>query len=296
MKGVPYRELVGSLLYLARCTRPDIAFAVNALSRFSTSPGRPHWTAAKRVLRYLKGSIDRAVVYERGGAPTIHGFSDADWAGRREDRRSTSGFVFYMANGPVAWNTSTQKSVSLSTHEAETMAASTAASEAIWLNRLLNEICVGVEFRPVKLGVDNQATFLAAKNDIVNGKAKHIDIREHFLREKEEQGLILTEKVDGETNPADGFTKPLTRTKHKEFVDVVTRQLVEPKRHKTVNKTTGAANMFISGSVANRTKYLSIQFNGSEWPFVVDSGCTPFSVIPARFLQGMVYEEKDRVR
>ena len=295
MRGVPYRELIGSLLYLARCTRPDIAFAVNSLSRFSTNPGRSHWTAAKRVLRYLKGSKNRAVVYERGGAPTIHGFSDADWAGRREDRRSTSGYVYYMANGPIAWNTATQKSVSLSTHEAETMAASTAASEGIWLNRLLTEACWGVEFSPTRLGVDNQATFLAAKNDIVNGKAKHIDIREHFLREKEEQGFIVTEKIAGETNPADGFTKPLTRQKHQKFVEQVTEELERAKQKLDNRKTKGTANMFVSGQMTSRTKYLSIQFNGSELPFIIDSGCAPHSVIPAKFLNGMVYDKKDRV-
>jgi hypothetical protein len=106
----------------------------------------------------------------------------------------------------------------------------------------------------------------------VNGKAKHIDIREHFLREKEEQGLIVTEKVAGETNPADGFTKPLTKPKHQAFADAVTKKLNWPKQ-------VGTANMFVSGSIAARPKYLSIQFNGSELPFIVDSGCAPHSVM-----------------
>ena len=115
----------------------------------------------------------------------------------------------------MSWCTSTQKSVSLSTHEAETIAASAAASEAIWINRILLEVGPKTEFQPVRLGIDNQATIQASKNDIVNGKAKHIDIREHFVREKEEDGFILTFKVPGDQNPADGLTKPLTRGKQK---------------------------------------------------------------------------------
>ena len=110
-----YQSLVGSLMYLAVCTRPDLAYAVNTLARFSSKPNRIHWVAAKRVLRYLKGTASHGIVFTKSDSGECLGYSDADWAGDQEDRRSTSGYLFQMAGGPVSWKSRKQDSVALST-------------------------------------------------------------------------------------------------------------------------------------------------------------------------------------
>ena len=137
MRGVPYREAIGSLLYASLATRPDIAFAVNQAARYVSDPGRAHWTAVKRIFRYLKGTKDFGIMYRRGEeGHDLVAFSDADWAGNRDNRRSTSGFICFLHDGPVNWLSASQKCVALSTHESETIAGSVSASELIHLGML----------------------------------------------------------------------------------------------------------------------------------------------------------------
>ena len=140
MASVPYRELIGHLLYIARCTPPEISYSVNVLSKYNSNPGRAHWTAAKRVLRYLEGVKHMGIVNGRGGNELLKAYADTDWAGNRDDRRSATGFVIYLADGPISYNSVSQKSVALSSYEWETMSGSTCASEAIYANRLRLEM------------------------------------------------------------------------------------------------------------------------------------------------------------
>jgi Reverse transcriptase (RNA-dependent DNA polymerase) len=133
MRKIPYRELVGSLMYVMVGTRPDIAFAVSCLSKYMENPGEQHWAAAKRVLRYLQGTKKTGLVYYSTGNLTVEGFCDADWAGDLSDRKSTSGYVFIQAGGAVSWKSKRQLTVALSTAEAEYMATANATSEALWL-------------------------------------------------------------------------------------------------------------------------------------------------------------------
>lgn len=102
MKQVPYRELVGCLTYLANTTRPDLAFAANVLSRFNTNPGRAHWRAAKHTLRYLIGTLNFGITYTKSGK-LLHGFVDSDWGGNIDSRRSCTGLVLMLAEGPISW-------------------------------------------------------------------------------------------------------------------------------------------------------------------------------------------------
>src|SRR6185295_4325449 len=140
MEKVPYSSVVGSLLYLSTGTRPDIAYAVGEVSRFMKNPGRGHWTAVKHLLRYLKGTVDWGIQFGGPGADlTVQGYSDADWGGA-QDRRSTTGYVFMLAGGPVSWRSKRQKSVALSTMEAEYMSLCDAAQEAIWMARLVVDL------------------------------------------------------------------------------------------------------------------------------------------------------------
>ena len=130
-----YQSVVGSLMYLAR---PDIAYAVRMLARFSSKPNQSHWTAAKRVLRYLRGTVNFGILYR--GESGVLGYSDADWAGDADDRKSTSGYMFLIAGGPVSWKSRKQSTVALSTAYAEYIALSTAVQECMWMQRLLSEL------------------------------------------------------------------------------------------------------------------------------------------------------------
>lgn len=155
LHNVPYREAVGSLMFLATVSRPDIAYAVNTASKFLNRPGNIHWRAVKKIFAFLVGTKNVGIMYKSGGSePELMGYSDADYANDLETRRSTTGYVFGLANGPVSWASQRQKLVVLSTTEAEYVAASTAAKEAIWLRRLLEGIGRQCE-REIVLFVDN---------------------------------------------------------------------------------------------------------------------------------------------
>ena len=182
-----YQSVVGSLMYLSTCTRPDIAFAVGVLARFSSKPNRNHWVAAKRVLRYLKGTTNFGLFYSDGSG--VLGYCDADWAGDMDDRKSTSGYVFQIAGGPVSWRSKKQGTVALSTAEAEYVALSSAVQECVWMRRLLAELG-NPSGGPTTILEDNQSSIAMARNPQFHGRAKHIDIKHHFVRERVSDGLI----------------------------------------------------------------------------------------------------------
>ena len=225
-----YQSLVGSLMYLSTCIRPDIAYAVGILARFSSKPNRTHWMAAKRVLRYLKGTTSHGIIF-RGEEPgKCLGYSDADWAGDREDRKSTSGYLFQIAGGPVSWRSKKQDSVALSTAEAEYVALSSAAQESVWMRRLNSELGNPPE-GPTTIFEDNQSTIAMAKNPQFHGRAKHIDIRHHFVREQVSDGTIkLTYCPTGEM-VADMLTKGLPQ---QPFCVLRERAGVEPMKQDRV--------------------------------------------------------------
>lgn len=188
--NVPYREAVGSLMFLAMISRPDIAFAVNALSRYLNKYNQYHWNAAKRVFRYLKETAELGIMYKSGRNDFIlEGYSDADFAGDIETRRSTTGYVFMLANGPVTWTSQRQQSVTLSTTEAEYVAAAAAAKETMWLRKLMNDIGCRCKEATI-IYIDNQSAIQLVKNPVYHKRTKHIDIRYHFLREKVEENEL----------------------------------------------------------------------------------------------------------
>jgi len=134
-----YQSAAGSLMYAMLGTRPDIAFAVSVISRYASNPAETHWKAVKRILRYLKGSIDLQLTY-RGSLKPLTGYTDSDWAGDHDTRRSTSRYIFNLRSGAISWSSKRQATVALSTCEAEYIGQTQAAKEAIWLRRLLQEI------------------------------------------------------------------------------------------------------------------------------------------------------------
>ena len=206
-----YSELIGSLLYLSVCTRPDIAQAVGALSRFMAKPTAEHWTAAKSVLRYLASTPDIGIVFSPDDSDYPVGYCDASYASDLDTRRSTTGYVFRFHSGAISWSSRLQPTVAVSTAEAEYMAASAAVKEALWLTYLFADL--GFALRPVKLLTDNQAALSLMKHPIASARSKHIDVLYHFARERVARGEIIVRYVPTSEMVADTMTKALPRDK-----------------------------------------------------------------------------------
>ncbi len=210
VENVPYREAVGSLLYLATGTRPNISYAVSIVSQALSKPTRQHWTMVKRIFRYLKGTSEMDILYRyEHDSGRLIAYSDADYAGDTMTRRSTSGFICMFMDGPVSWSSQKQRSVALSTTESEHIAASEAAKEVIWLARLFGEI-TSLSAIPL-LRVDNLSAVKLVQNPVYHKRSKHIDVRYHFVREKHENGELMVDHVCGEEQLADVLTKPLSK-------------------------------------------------------------------------------------
>jgi hypothetical protein len=205
---VGYAEIVGSLLYLANCTRPDIAFAVSALSRHMANPTRAHLNAAKSVLRYLSGTAGLGIRFGLAGG--LEGWCDADFAGDLPSRRSTTGFVFLVAGGAVSWQSKLQPTVAHSTTEAEYMASSAAVREGLWLRHLMGDL--GVHVGVVQLQGDNQAALALINNPVITPRSKHIDVMHHFVRERVMRGEVVFSYCATAKQVADCLTKSLPYT------------------------------------------------------------------------------------
>ena len=211
-----YRNMVGSLLYLACWTRPDISFAVSELSRFVSAPGHLHMAAAKHLIRYIQGSRELGIMYSKpsNSGPmnqpnVLWGFVDSDWAGCPDSRRSTTGFTLMLNGAAVAWKSKRQSVVALSSAEAEFMAASALVQEVIYARRLLENL--GFPQKGPTLIYEDNNTCIAWSEGSVGGsdRAKHIDLREHFVHDAVDAGILKLMPVDSVDNVADLLTKPL---------------------------------------------------------------------------------------
>lgn len=215
MRNVPYREAVGSLMYAAMGTRPDIAFATSTVAQFLENPGSVHWEAVKRIFRYLKGTKELSLVYG-GRKEDLQGWVDADGASQ-EHRRAISGYVFMVDGGAVSWTSKKQELVTLSTTEAEYVAATHAAKEAMWLRALFSEIHVKFESGPTTIFGDNKSAIALAHGGNYHARTKHIDIRYHFIRYIIDAGSIKLIYCSTDEQTADTLTKALPSTKAKHF-------------------------------------------------------------------------------
>jgi hypothetical protein len=212
-----YRQLIGSLMYLVN-TRPDICFAVNTLSQYMVEPRSVHMVGAKHVLRYVAGTVDFGLDYVRGDGVSLVGYTDSDWAGCAADRKSTSGCCFSLGSGLVSWFSRKQKSVALSSAEAEYMAASQASCEAIWLRKMLVGL-FGQEMAPTVIHCDNQSCIKLSENPVFHDRSKHIEIRYHFIRDWVQRGAVQLQYISTDDQVADILTKALPRGKHVFFRD-----------------------------------------------------------------------------
>jgi hypothetical protein len=217
-----YPELLGSMMYLMVCTRPDIAHALSVLSRF-VAPGRhsgAHYKAALRLLGYLKGTAGHKLVLG-GGKSTLVGHSDSSWADDQQDRKSSQGHCFSLGAGVVSWKAGRSPSVALSTCEAELYAATSAAQESLWLMDLLALLGHPQLSPSPTLWCDNQSTVILTRDPVFSGRSKHIEARYFFIKELVQRGRLHTAHIPGTLNVADIFTKPLAVDDHTRLVDLL---------------------------------------------------------------------------
>ena len=211
-----YRNCVGSLLYLACWTRPDISFAVSELSRFVAAPCASHWEAAKRLMRYVKGTRDLGLIYSRPNSTssvekpnTLWGYVDSDWAGCPDSRKSTSGYVLMLNGAAISWKSKRQSVVALSSAEAEFIAASSLVQEVIYVRRLLESFGCPQE-GPTCISEDNNTCIAWSEGAVGRSdNTNHIDLRMHFVHEAVQQKIIKLVRISSSDNAADLLTKPI---------------------------------------------------------------------------------------
>ncbi|KAK0591893.1 hypothetical protein LWI29_009888 [Acer saccharum] len=207
-----YRGMIGSLLYLT-ASRPDISFSVGVCARYQADPKESHLSSVKRIIRYVNGTSNYGIWYSFDTNASLVGFSDADWAGNCDDRKSTSGGCFFLGNNLVSWFCKKQNSISLSTAEAEYIAAGSGCTQLLWMKQML--VDYGFNQGTLTLFCDNMSAINIFKNPVQHSRTKHIDIRHHFIRELVENKCIVLEHVGTNDQLADLFTKPLDATRFK---------------------------------------------------------------------------------
>ncbi|XP_070046181.1 secreted RxLR effector protein 161-like [Nicotiana tomentosiformis] len=203
-----YRGIIGSLLYLTTSI-PYIVFSMGLCARFQSNPKESHLKAAKRILRYLKGTQDLVLYYPSGDSFDLIGYADTDYARYLVDRKNASGMAHFMGSCLISWGTRKQNSVALSTIEAKYVAAASCCAQSLWIKQQLEDF--GVFSYCVPLLCDNTSELNMAKNPVQHKRTKHIDVRHHFLRDNVEKGLICMKFCSTEYQIADIFTKALSR-------------------------------------------------------------------------------------
>ncbi|KAL4035483.1 hypothetical protein IC575_004176 [Cucumis melo] len=215
--GVPledvslYQQLVGRLIYLT-VTRPDIAYAVHIVSQFMAAPRTIHFTAVLRILRYIKGTLGHGLQFSSQSSLVLFGYSDADWAGDPTDRRSTTGYCFYLGDSLISWRSKKQSVVSHSSTESEYRTLADTTAELLWLRWLVADMGVPQQ-SPTLLHCDNRSAIQIAHNDVFHERTKHIENDCHFIRHHLLSNTLLLQPVSTTEQPADIFTKALPSTR-----------------------------------------------------------------------------------
>lgn len=206
-----YRQIVGGLQYLA-LTRPDVSMAVNKTAQYMHSPSIHHWQAVKRILRYLRGTVDHGLVLRYSSTAPLIAYSDADWGGDKTDRNSTSAYIVFHGSNPISWVSRKQKTVARSSTDSEYRALAAAASEVYWLQCLLRELNSTIPTIP-RVWCDNvSATYLAA-NPVFHSRSKHLELDFHFVRDQVRQKNLIVSYISTVDQLADALTKPLSKAR-----------------------------------------------------------------------------------
>ncbi len=208
-ENVPYRQVIGILMYLMITTRPDIAYAIGKLSRHNQNPPVHNWINTKRVLRYINGTRNLGILYDLPKPLMVEGYSDADWGGCKASRNSTSGNIFLAAGGAISWGSKKQSCVATSTCEAEYIASCLAAKESIWLARLFCDLQNLKSAPRVSIKIENGGAIGTANNTSIDQRKKHIDRQYHFVRDTIQSNQIHLEYCPSTDQLADSLTKPL---------------------------------------------------------------------------------------
>lgn len=201
------------------CTRPDLSFVVSKLSQYCSNPNQSHWVAAKHVLRYIKAAIDYVLSFKSCDELKLEGYSDADWASSKDDRKSISGFCFRLSetSALISWKSRKQASVALSTCEAEYMALALAMQESLYLQQLLISLNVIKTDKPINMYEDNQSTIASANNPVNHQRSKHVDIKYHFIRDLLNKNVVKLVYCPTDSMIADIMTKPIVKCKLENF-------------------------------------------------------------------------------
>ncbi|XP_047115714.1 secreted RxLR effector protein 161-like [Schistocerca piceifrons] len=211
---IPYQQAVGSLLYLAQSTRPYVSYAVEVLSRFNSNYRKIHWEAVKRIMQYIKGTVNVGQTFRKSGTTEIESFCDADYASDLHQWLSTTGYIFKLAGTAVSWTSKRQQTVALSTTEAEYMALSAAGQKAVYLQGLLRELCVTHSEKSVSVCCDNRDAIALCHNGVHHPRTKHIDVRHHYIRDLIKTRKFSVKPVNIDKQQADFLTKVLPKRKH----------------------------------------------------------------------------------
>ena len=210
MQDIPYASIVGSLMYAQVCTRPDISFAVGVLGRYQSNPGMEHWKAAKKVLRYLQGTKSHMLTYRHSDQLEVIGYTDSDFGGCEDSRKSTSGYVFVLAGGAISWKSAKQTIIASSTMEAEFVACFEATNQGLWLRNFISGLSVLSSIaRPLKIFCDNAAAVFFSKNDRYSKGIKHMEMKYLSVKEEVRKRTVSVEHISTSANIADPLTKGL---------------------------------------------------------------------------------------
>ncbi|KAJ9541460.1 hypothetical protein OSB04_027966 [Centaurea solstitialis] len=229
MKSIPYASAIGSIMYAMLCTRPDVAYSVSVTSRYQQNLGEAHWVAVKNILKYLRRTKEMFLVF--GGSEdeiSVTGYSDASFQTDRDDYRSQPGYVFTLNGGAISWKSSKQDTIADSTTEAENIAASDAAKEAVWLRNFITDLRVVASIsRPVDIYCDNSGAVAQAKEPREHHKSRHVLRKFHLIREIIGRGDVRICKIPTDENVADPLTKPLARVKHETHANSIGMQYLD---------------------------------------------------------------------
>ncbi|KAM2442299.1 hypothetical protein PS1_023417 [Malus domestica] len=217
MQNVPYAQAVGSLMYAMTSTRPDICHAVGLVSRYQSNPGKQHWTAVKRIIRYLKGTQGMKLCFGLNDLDLVC-YCDADFAGDLDDRKSTSGNIILFGGTAVSWLSKKQSCVAKSTMEAEYISCSTTVSTAVWAKRFIDNLNIGIPKEHVNVFCDNKSAIFLIKSGANSSKGKHIDVKYHYVQDIVEKGEVEVDYIPSEEMVADPMTKGLSLEKFREHV------------------------------------------------------------------------------
>ena len=219
MCGIPYAEAIGSVLWPVVVSRPDAVFAVSTLSQFIQNPGPAHWEVLKCIIVFLRSMKDLWLTFGGQSKLSAEGFCDADWGGQKH-HHSISGYSFHMGARAISWSSKKQHVVALSSTEAEYIAQTHAAKEALWLCSFLRELRSAPDDLLI-LNCDKQGAIALAKDNKFHARTKHIDVRYHFIREVVEDRKVTVQYIPTGDNVSDIFTKPLTKAKFQELAELL---------------------------------------------------------------------------